>query len=406
MADSGSGAAHKAQPVLAFLKRHGLQVLSTAIVLNGFDDLDTLAAMSDGDLRALGISDHYAVRLRRGLQELLPQEDPIQANPVVAFLEEHGLGKYAQTLVSSGFDEMSTLLEIEDADLKDLGVPRGHAVKLRRHLREYTVKEYAEEDRQESMTRPMRQEKQLAPQGGQQHRGSDRVPPSAAPSRSASQVHLEATQKMKGDVERSWDQVQQFGTSVVGELLYKHTFALAPQAMDLFPKHVLARYREWNDPENVNDNAIECPALRKLFFKVVDAVGCAVAGIQDAASLAPMLIRLGGRHVGYRVPPSYWPVLGKALNMTLHELLGADFTPNVEKAWTVVYSFMSSIMIQGLTEAKHAMEREEEDADSVASQSTKGRAEVPRLRLASDASVLSTEVPRSRIASDFTAVSV
>merc|ERR1712151_154491 len=64
---------------------------------------------------------------------------------VVAFLEECGLGKYSAVLLGSGFDEMETLLDVDDIDLKDLGFPRGHALKLKRHLREYQTNLYAEE---------------------------------------------------------------------------------------------------------------------------------------------------------------------------------------------------------------------------------------------------------------------
>merc|ERR1712194_559664 len=92
-------------------------------------------------------------------------------------------------------------------------------------------------------------------------------------------------------------------------------------------------------------------ALRKLFAKVINAVGCTVAGLRDAGSLVPMLLALGNRHIAYGVPESYWEVLGQALDMTLADILGEDYTMEVKSAWATVYKFMSSIMIQGLREA-------------------------------------------------------
>merc|ERR1712151_923014 len=73
---------------------------------------------------------------------------------VVAFLEECGLGKYSTVVLSSGFDEMETLLDVDDIDLKDLGFPRGHALKLKRHLREYQMNLYADEGQQSVAPEP------------------------------------------------------------------------------------------------------------------------------------------------------------------------------------------------------------------------------------------------------------
>merc|ERR1712085_130993 len=92
-------------------------------------------------------------------------------------------------------------------------------------------------------------------------------------------------------------------------------------------------------------------ALRKLFAKVINAVGCTVAGLRDTGSLVPMLLALGNRHIAYGVPESYWVVLGEALDRTLADILGEDYTMEVKNAWAMVYKFMSSLMIQGLREA-------------------------------------------------------
>merc|ERR1719499_2426606 len=99
------------------------------------------------------------------------------------------------------------------------------------------------------------------------------------------------------------------GTFEFGELLYRNTFKLAPEAISLFPREVRQRYRLWHDEssgdscgEEEDVTAIQSAALRNLFAKVVQAVGCTVAGLHDFAKLVPMLTTLGGRHMHYKVP--------------------------------------------------------------------------------------------------------
>mmetsp|Transcript_114643 Transcript_114643/g.357065 ORF Transcript_114643/g.357065 Transcript_114643/m.357065 type:complete len:228 (+) Transcript_114643:3-686(+) len=154
-------------------------------------------------------------------------------------------------------------------------------------------------------------------------------------------------------VVRSWEHVQALGTYSVGEMLYRHTFELEPEVMELFPVEVRLKYREWTADEASDENGIyESPALRKLFAKFVNAIGCTVAGLNEIGRLVPMLTQLGARHAGYGLDEGHWPVLGKALQMTLRDCLGDEFTPEVETAWSTIYGFMSNIMIAGLREAR------------------------------------------------------
>jgi len=123
---------------------------SVKLFENGFNEMETLHAIDDADLGDLGMPPHHVMRLRKGLQELLQQEDTVLGGDghgaVAAFLEEHGLEQYAAILLSNGFDEMETLLEVDDLDLKDFGLPRGHVLKLRRHLRDYEINRYTAEE--------------------------------------------------------------------------------------------------------------------------------------------------------------------------------------------------------------------------------------------------------------------
>jgi len=155
-------------------------------------------------------------------------------------------------------------------------------------------------------------------------------------------------------VERSWEQVQAYGSYAVGGLFYKHYFSLAPDVMELYPPEVRQKYREWTFDEDANDDddsILESPALRKLFGKIVNAVGCTVAGLHDMGKLVPLLTKLGARHFTYGACENHFPILGKALDRTLRDLLGPDFTHEVQQSWTMVYGFMSAIMIMGYRQA-------------------------------------------------------
>mmetsp|Transcript_115822 Transcript_115822/g.227180 ORF Transcript_115822/g.227180 Transcript_115822/m.227180 type:complete len:192 (+) Transcript_115822:1-576(+) len=154
---------------------------------------------------------------------------------------------------------------------------------------------------------------------------------------------------MKSAVERSWEHVQVMGTFAVGEILYRHLFIVMPSAVQLFPSHVRTKYREWSSDEVGDEsNVFDSPALRKLFSKFINAVGCAVAGLHDNSKLVAMLLQLGQRHVNYGVHEAHFQALSKAFSLTLREILGAAFTKDVEDAWAMAYSFMTSIMLQGL----------------------------------------------------------
>jgi len=192
--------------------------------------------------------------------------------------------------------------------------------------------------------------------------GARASPPEPAP-------RLDATDRMKGDVTRSWDLIVQLGTAKVGEHLYSVFFEMLPEAMDSFPLDVRVKYQDYllGGPEAEGDLR-NSAALANLFAKVIQAIGCTVAGLQESDKLVPLLTNLGMRHITYRVREDFWPVLGKAMNITLRDLLGEAFTQEVENAWNIVYGFMSQIMIQGLRRAIEASQEAKSSAGgSVAS---------------------------------------
>jgi len=330
--------------VVAFLRDAGLEQYASALLRSGFDDLDTLLSIEDADMKDLGIATCHVVRLRKKLQELQRQRNGGKGeldanNPVVLFLEDAGLGQYAKLFLQNGFDDMDVLFDLEDTDMKDLGIPRGHAIRLKKKLREQQLHQYAHEDAMPVYTAASYQ--QVVQIRTPQRRAPMQIPASA--------LHAVPTEQMKSAVEQSWEQVQALGTYTVGEILYRHTFVVMPEAIHLFPAEVRMKYREWSSDEgNDESNVYESPALKKLFSKFVNAVGCAVVGLHDSSKLVPMLTQLGARHINYGVSEAHWQALGKAFKSTLRDILRESFTQEVEAAWAMAYTFMSSIMIEGL----------------------------------------------------------
>mmetsp|Transcript_44058 Transcript_44058/g.79204 ORF Transcript_44058/g.79204 Transcript_44058/m.79204 type:complete len:369 (+) Transcript_44058:75-1181(+) len=254
-----------------------------------------------------------------------PRKPAVQNNPVAVFLNNAGLGRYSEALISSGFDDMDTLLDIEDEHMRQLGMPPGHIVKLKKRLREMREAPTVDDTTHHHIARV------------------GRTP--------ASIRQPDCTANQMTTVQISWVHVQNMGTDKVGEIFYKKFFKLRPDSKLLFPIGVRARYRDWTSGVDEDDDLDNSPALRKLFAKVIDAVGSAVAGLHDVGKLVPMLEKLGMRHLGYGMKDEYFQDAATVLIEVLKEGLGDMFTSDIEHAWVMVYSFMTATMVAGLRSA-------------------------------------------------------
>lgn len=75
--------------------------------------------------------------------------------------------------------------------------------------------------------------------------------------------------------------------------------------------------------------------------------------------MEPVLLtlgKLGAMHVNYGVLPAHYGIVGEALLHTLSTALGTKWTPKVKEGWTLVYSLVSTAMIQG---AEKQLERKQ-----------------------------------------------
>jgi len=94
------------------------------------------------------------------------------------------------------------------------------------------------------------------------------------------------------------------------------------------------------------------PKLKKLFKgdmkdqgrKLMAMIKAAVRGLDNPPKLIPVVQDLGRRHVRYGVTDKDYDTVAAALIWTLGQGLKDGFTPEVEVAWTKVYSLLADVM--------------------------------------------------------------
>ena len=82
--------------------------------------------------------------------------------------------------------------------------------------------------------------------------------------------------------------------------------------------------------------------------KLMQMLALAVNSLSRMEQLLPVVRSLGTRHVVYGVRDKDYDTVGQALLWTLSKGLGELFTPEVEAAWSDVYSMFASAMQSGM----------------------------------------------------------
>ncbi len=99
----------------------------------------------------------------------------------------------------------------------------------------------------------------------------------------------------------------------------------------------------------------EHPELRPLFRgdmaeqgkKLMQTLALAVSCLRRPDTIREPVERLGARHVAYGVRREHYPLVGATLVDTLRQALGAELTPEAEKAWQSAITLLAGWMIQG-----------------------------------------------------------
>ena len=78
---------------------------------------------------------------------------------------------------------------------------------------------------------------------------------------------------------------------------------------------------------------------------LMSMLNTAVVSLDKLDTIVSAVQSLGERHVGYGVVEADYAVVGEALLWTLEQGLGDAYTPEVQEAWTITYTTLSSVMI-------------------------------------------------------------
>jgi hemoglobin-like flavoprotein len=128
-------------------------------------------------------------------------------------------------------------------------------------------------------------------------------------------------------VQQSFAKVEPIAEAAA-ELFYNKLFELDPKLRDLFKGDMKEQGR-----------------------KLMAMIKAAVRGLDNPPKLIPAVQDLGRRHVGYGVTEKDYDTVAVALIWTLGQGLKDDFTPEVEAAWTKVYSLLADVMQTAAREA-------------------------------------------------------
>jgi len=76
-----------------------------------------------------------------------------------------------------------------------------------------------------------------------------------------------------------------------------------------------------------------------------DAIAAYAKNIDNLVVLSTAVERIAHKHSSFAIQPEHYDIVGLHLIETLRELLGKDFTPEIENAWVEAYGFLASIFI-------------------------------------------------------------
>eukprot|EP00057_Strongylocentrotus_purpuratus_P016363 XP_011670837.1 PREDICTED: uncharacterized protein LOC763287 isoform X5 [Strongylocentrotus purpuratus] len=138
----------------------------------------------------------------------------------------------------------------------------------------------------------------------------------------------------KSLVQKSWKTIGQDPTKH-GSVMFARLITDNPHVGKLFP---------FGSMNLSYDQLLANKDLGAHGKRIIDTIGVAVSGLDDLELLIRILQDLAKRHVGYNVTKQHFKPVGGALIHALRQGLGSRFTPELEAAWTAVYSVVADTM--------------------------------------------------------------
>lgn len=131
-------------------------------------------------------------------------------------------------------------------------------------------------------------------------------------------------------VRNSWQRVTPH-TEAAAEAFYARLFDLDPHLRGMFKRDMKTQGR-----------------------MLMSVIALAVSSLDDITTLLPAVRSLGRRHAGYGVRDHHYAIVGTALLQTLQSTLDDAFTPEVEEAWTAMYTLLAGVMKAAAAETPYA----------------------------------------------------
>jgi len=85
--------------------------------------------------------------------------------------------------------------------------------------------------------------------------------------------------------------------------------------------------------------------------KLAQALAVVVKMLDDPEQLLPAVAALGKRHAHYGVEHRHFDSVGEALISALAAILGSEFVPELQTAWSDAYTLVASVMRRALVRA-------------------------------------------------------
>ncbi len=123
-------------------------------------------------------------------------------------------------------------------------------------------------------------------------------------------------------VKKSWMLVAKIDPATVGGLFYNRLFEIMPELKPMFTTPI---------PEQSK--------------KLLGMLSYIISRLDTLDDILLEISKLARRHVHYGVQPAHYAAVGSALLWTLENGLGDYWNEPLEKAWTEVYTVLSSAMI-------------------------------------------------------------
>ena len=124
-------------------------------------------------------------------------------------------------------------------------------------------------------------------------------------------------------VKKTWKLFRDINPVLIGDVFYSKLFIEVPHV-----KHLFKTSREIQSK------------------KLIEMISVIVGRLDRLDEVTEEIKQLAIRHVDYGTRPEHYRAVGEALNWTLKQGLGADWTREVEAAWIKCYKMLSDTMIR------------------------------------------------------------